>query len=398
MLSDKPLSGMLCGDVGSGKTAVAVCAAYFAAMSGKQTCVIAPTEILAAQHFETFSKVLGGLGVRCALLTGSTPVKDKRAALAAVEKGEVSVAIGTHALLSDALVFNALSLAIIDEQHRFGVAQRTKLVSKGANCDILTLSATPIPRSLRLTMFGDVDIFEVERRFENDNISTFVVGEEKRKSMLAYIAKAATENGAQACIVAPMIEDGEGISKGEAAVELHKEFAKAFPHVTAALLHGKQKAADKAAAVAAFREGDVQVLISTTVIEVGIDVPNASILAVFSAERFGLASLHQLRGRVGRNGAKAYCFLYTEKDGELVRLKTMCEERDGIKVAERDYELRGAGEWLGEKQSGKAAFSPSIAQMKLAREVSECVDITEAIIPELREYSEKNNLNRVTLI
>ncbi|MDR0855621.1 MAG: ATP-dependent DNA helicase RecG [Christensenellaceae bacterium] len=398
LLSEKPLNGMLCGDVGSGKTAVCVCVSFFAAMSKRQTAIIAPTEILAEQHLAGFTKILSPFGIKCACLTGSTPAKERREILKGLENDEIAVIIGTHALLTDKIIFNDLAVAIIDEQHRFGVAQRTKLVSKGENVDVLTLSATPIPRSLRLTMFGDVDIFEINRRHSADNIETFVVGTEKRKSMLAYIAKETQADGVQAFIVAPMIEDSEGISaKGEAATELFKEFVKAHPDCKCALLHGKMKAAEKSEVLNKFRSGETRVLISTTVIEVGIDVPNASILTIFSAERFGLASLHQLRGRIGRNGAKSYCFLYTEKDGELYRLKTMCEETDGIKIAERDYELRGAGEWLGERQSGKAIFSPTISQMSLARKIADSINITDSNIPIFKDYCDKNNLDRVTL-
>lgn len=394
--SDKPLNAMLVGDVGSGKTAVAVIAAYFAVKCGKQVAVMAPTEILALQHFKTFSSLLTSFGVKTALLTGSMTTAEKNAVKRAVVSGEVDIIIGTHAVISKGVKFKNLAFAVIDEQHRFGVAQRTALIDKGESVDVLTLSATPIPRSLRLTMFGDIDVINIERRFESDNIITALVPKIKRAEMLSYVV-GECEKGKQAYIVCPRIVDDEGIDSGSVEA-IYKELVKKYGKtVEFALLHGKLSAADKAKILSDFAENKVQILVSTTVIEVGIDVPNASLMIVFGAERFGLATLHQLRGRIGRNGARAYCFLYSEKDEENVRLTTLVKERDGLAIAEEDYEIRGAGEWLGESQSGGGDFfRPTVKLIVTAKSIADGIDVS-ARKDELIEYATRLSLSKVTL-
>ena len=374
--SKKPLNAMLVGDVGSGKTIVALLASAYASLSGYQSAVMTPTEILAVQHYNNFKKILSPFGIRVELLTGSMTAREKNLMQERIYLGLVDIVIGTHAVISKGVKFKNLSFVCIDEQHRFGVAQRTSLMDKGRAVDTLTLSATPIPRSLRLTVFGDINILNIDRRHDSDNIKTAVVTPKKRKEMLDYIVRVCKEEGRQAYIVAPKIYDVEGID-GSSADKLYKDIVKAYgDQVSVGLLHGKQKAADKQKTLTDFSEGKLQILVSTTVIEVGIDVPNASLMAIFDADRFGLATLHQLRGRIGRDGHIAYCFLYTTKSGDdIIRLETLVQERDGLSIAERDCELRGAGDWLGTEQSGRTPTRLSIRLMSEARELSTRVDL-----------------------
>jgi ATP-dependent DNA helicase RecG len=395
--SDKPLCAMLTGDVGSGKTVVAMLAAYFAVRSGYQTAVMAPTEILAAQHYENFKRILSPLGVRIAFLSGSSSVSEKRSVRASVANGSTDIVVGTHTLFSKNSDFRHLGMIVIDEQHRFGVAQRTALVDKGVTVDTLTLSATPIPRSLRLAMFGDVDVIHIDRRHDADNVKTAVVPKEKRDAMLDYIAEECRK-GARAFVVAPRIDDdGEGC---EAAESLYEELKDRYKKkLNIGLLHGRIPVGEKLQTVRAFAEGDTDILVSTTVIEVGVDIPEANIMAIFGAERFGLATLHQLRGRIGRNGSRAYCFLYTDKDpGEQERLHILCEETDGMAVAERDYQLRGAGDFFGESQSGRgfAGINLPVSLVALAKKLADGLDYKK-YEKVLLEYAERSGLKRITL-
>lgn len=394
--SPKPMNAMLVGDVGSGKTIVAVLSSYYAVTCGHQCAIMAPTEILATQHYFTFKDILSPLGVKVALVTGSMPTSEKRKILTQIATHEIDVVVGTHAVISNNVQFADLSYVVIDEQHRFGVAQRTKLIDKGNAVDILTLSATPIPRSLRLTMYADIDVMTLEKRHDSDNVQTSVVTPEKRIAMLDYVV-GECEKGRQAYIVAPKIYDAEGLEEGYAVDALYKKInARYGKRINIAFLHGKLKAEQKTAILEEFRLNRVQMLISTTVIEVGIDVPNASLMCIFDADRFGLATLHQLRGRVGRDGSKAYCFLYTSRaESEIVRLRTLSQERDGLKIAEKDYELRGAGEWMGESQSG-GGNTPSLLLMKRARKIVDQMDFTpyrEALLA----YAERFELNKISL-
>ena len=388
------LNAMLVGDVGSGKTVVALLTAYYAVKCGYQAALMAPTEILAAQHFKTFSKILSPFGVRIKLLTAALPAKEKREIIEAARTGEADIVIGTHAVISEKVAFKKLSLAIIDEQHRFGVAERTALIAKSNSEDTLTLSATPIPRSLRLTVFGDVEVLNIERRYKG-NVTTSVVTKADKKKMLSFIAKECSE-GRQAYVVCPRIRDVEGI-ESSSAERLFKELGKIYAGVLrVGLLHGRMKAAEKQAVLEEFYAGTLDVIVSTTVIEVGIDVPNATVMAVFDADRFGLAALHQLRGRIGRNGDKGYCFLYTEKEDEQPRLKVMTEENDGLEISERDLELRGAGEWLGEEQSGKGGAMLPVRLMIKAKELADKVDLA-AHREELTAYALAKELYKISL-
>ena len=389
------LNAMLVGDVGSGKTIVALLTAYYAVKCGYQVAVMAPTEILAAQHFRTFSGILAPFGVRVSLLTAGLAAKEKRCVVSAAASGETDIVIGTHAVISDAVTFKALSLAIIDEQHRFGVAERTALIAKSRSEDTLTLSATPIPRSLRLTVFGDVEVLNIDRRYVG-NVTTEVVTKAGKKAMLNFIAEECMK-GRQAYVVAPRIRDIEGI-ENSSAEKLYKELTKLYNGKPAVgLLHGKMKAAEKQAVLDDFYSNKISVIVSTTVIEVGIDVPNATVMAVFDADRFGLAALHQLRGRIGRKGDRGYCFLYTEKDAEeQIRLKVMTEETDGLEIAERDLAIRGAGEWLGEEQSGKGGAMLPVRMMIKARELADKVDLN-AHKEELTAYALAKQLYKISL-
>lgn len=395
MNSPKPLNAMIVGDVGSGKTVVALLAAYYAVKCGYQVALMAPTEILAAQHFRTFSDALEPFGVKVRLLTSGLKAEAKRKALAAVSLGAADVTIGTQAVISKGVEFKKLSLVIIDEQHRFGVAERTALLKKSGSADTLTLSATPIPRSLRLTVFGDVDVLNVDKRYSG-NISTTVVTPKYRKAMLEYVRKECA-SGKQAYIVAPRIFDIEGIESAS-VVKLYKELGALYSgEFGTALLHGKMKAEEKERVLNDFYAGRTSVLVSTSVIEVGIDVPNASVMVIFDADRFGLAALHQLRGRIGRNGEAGKCFLYTEKnEDEIVRLQIMTEETDGMNIAERDLELRGAGEWLGEEQSGRGGAGVSVAMMAKARRLADAVDLN-AHREELIAYALAKQLYKISL-
>lgn len=394
--SSKPMNSMLVGDVGSGKTIVAVLTAYYAVSCAHQCAVMAPTEILATQHYFTFNDVLSPFGVKVALVTGSMPAGERKKILAQIASHEIDIVVGTHAVISGNVHFADLSYVVIDEQHRFGVAQRTKLIDKGNAVDILTLSATPIPRSLRLTMYADIDVMTLERRHDSDNIQTSVVTPDKRVAMLDYVVSEC-EKGRQAYIVAPKIFDAEGLEEGYAVDALYKTInAKYGKRINIALLHGKLKAEQKTAILEEFKANRVQMLVSTTVIEVGIDVPNASLMCIFDADRFGLATLHQLRGRVGRDGSKAYCFLYTSRaESEIIRLRTLSQERDGLRIAERDYELRGAGEWMGESQSG-GGNTPSLLLMKRAREIVDKMDFSP-YREMLLAYAERFELDKISL-
>ncbi|MFI3229426.1 MAG: ATP-dependent DNA helicase RecG [Bacillota bacterium] len=399
LLSNNPLNAMIIGDVGCGKTIVALLSAYFAVKSGKQVAIMAPTEILARQHFNNFTQILDELGIRVSLLIGGLDAKTKNAVRSAVKCGDVDIVIGTHALVTKYSDFYNLSLMIVDEQHKFGVATRTALMDKGKNIDIITLSATPIPRSLRLTMFGDIDVINIDRRYNSNNIKTAIVKAEKRDDMFKYIVSEC-KKGKQAYIVAPSILDDEGKTM-EATETVFSELQELYgKEVNIVQLHGKMTNKDKNDAMAQFSSGKASILISTTVIEVGVDVPHASLMAILDADRFGLATLHQLRGRIGRDGGGAFCFLHTTKklENEILRLTTLVNEQDGAKIAERDYELRGAGEWLGANQSGSdcSGISLTIQSMKKAKAIADCIDTTNNQ-KELLAYAEALNLQKISL-
>ena len=353
-----PMNRLVQGDVGSGKTMVAAAAAYLAVKNGRQAALMAPTEILAEQHHASLSRLFAPLGISVGLLTGSMTVKEKRQTRELIANGQIRLAVGTHALLSEATVFQDLGLVITDEQHRFGVGQRSRLSSKGTDPHLLVMSATPIPRTLALLMYGDLDVSIInELPPGREAVDTFLVNESYRPRINAFIRKQVAE-GHQCFVVCPAVEENEelGIKAAETWAETLQKTV--FPDLRIALLHGKMKAAEKEAAMASFARGESDVMVATTVIEVGVDVPNATLMVIEDADRFGLSQLHQLRGRVGRGKAKSYCILTSHNRNQetLMRLKALCKTTDGFKIAEEDLKLRGPGDFFGSRQSGLPTF------------------------------------------
>ncbi|MBC8570838.1 ATP-dependent DNA helicase RecG [Zongyangia hominis] len=354
MTAGTPMNRLVQGDVGSGKTMVAAAAVYFAARNGAQSALMAPTEILALQHFETLAPVLEPLGVKAALLTGSTRAAKRRELLKSLQAGEIQLLIGTHAIIEETVTFDRLGLVVTDEQHRFGVAQRVRLLSKGENPHVLVMSATPIPRTLAQTIYCDLDLSVIDELPPGrQKIETYCIGSDKRMRAFGFIQKH-LDAGKQAYIVCPLVEAGEA-SDLKPATEYAKLLAdRYFSGYTVGLLHGKMKPKDKEAAITRFKNGEIQLLVSTTVVEVGVDVPNAVIMMIENAERFGLSQLHQLRGRVGRGRDQAYCILLSDAKGEQTRkrLQVMCRTTDGFAIAKEDLNLRGPGDFFGLRQHG----------------------------------------------
>ncbi len=355
MMSGRQMNRLLQGDVGSGKTAVAASLAYNAAKSNMQSALMAPTEVLANQHYDTFLSLFKDSDISCAILTGSTKAKEKSLIKERLKTGEIDLIIGTHALIQDDVIFKNLGLVITDEQHRFGVKQRTGLCSKGFNPHVYVMSATPIPRTLALMVFGDLDISVLDELPPGrQEIKTYCVPSSKREDMFNFI-KAHLDEGKQAYIVCPLVEKSELI-EGLVDVEAYYEKAQSvyFKDYTLGFLHGKMSPKEKDNIMGKFKNGEIQLLISTVVIEVGVDVPNAVIMVVENAERFGLSQLHQLRGRVGRGKDKSYCILVTDSKSEISqsRMKIMCSTTDGFKIADEDLKLRGPGDFFGTRQHG----------------------------------------------
>ena len=351
----KPMNRLIQGDVGSGKTAVAAYAAWLAFEGGYQTAMMAPTEILARQHYETLSRLLAPAGVRVGLLLGSMKATEKKALHAALAAGEVDLVVGTHALLSEGVEYANLGLAITDEQHRFGVGQRSALSAKAAvPPHVLVMSATPIPRTLALLIYGDLDVTVIDELPPGRTpVETFLVGEDKRQRMYGFVRKQVAE-GRQVYIICPAVEEGED-SDLKAVTAFAKELAEVvFPELRVAFVHGKLKSREKEKVMAAFSAGEIDVLVSTTVVEVGVDVPNASLMVIENAERFGLSQLHQLRGRVGRGQWQSYCVLVSGNRSSETRerLRYFTQTTDGFKIAEKDLELRGPGDFFGQRQHG----------------------------------------------
>ena len=356
MTSGRPMNRLCQGDVGSGKTMVAAGCAWFAAQSGWQTALMAPTEILARQHYESLSPLLARLGMTCALLTGSTRAKERRETLAALAEGRIDLCIGTHALLTEDVQYGRLGLVITDEQHRFGVAQRSGLAHKGASPHTLVLSATPIPRTLALIIYGDLEVSVIDELPPGrQQVDTFAVGEKYRQRLNGFIRKQVAE-GHQVFIICPLVEEnGETQDERKAVTAYARHLQQqVFPELRVAVLHGRMKSGEKEKVMAAFAAGESDILVSTTVVEVGVDVPNATLMVVENAERFGLSQLHQLRGRVGRGRAKSWCVLLSDSRNEETRrrLKVMTETNDGFKIAEEDLRLRGPGDFFGSRQHG----------------------------------------------
>jgi len=359
MQSDAPMHRLVQGDVGSGKTIVAFSAMFAAMENGYQTALMAPTEILAEQHGRNAKRFFAETGYRVELLTGSTKAAEKREILRGLAAGEVNAVVGTHAIIQEGVEFERLGLAVIDEQHRFGVMQRAELQSRGYNPDILVMTATPIPRSLAMTVYGDLDVSVIDELPPGRTpVKTVVVGEDKREGVYKGIERE-IRLGRQAYVVYPLIEESAKLDL-KAAKEMYEELRdRVFPGFSVGLLHGKMKPAEKEAVMADFVGGRLQILVSTTVIEVGVDVPNASLMVIEHAERFGLSQLHQLRGRVGRGSEQSFCVLLTGDKRTATareRLGIMEETNDGFRIAEKDLEIRGQGDILGTKQSGLPTF------------------------------------------
>ena len=372
-----PMNRLVQGDVGSGKTMVAAAAACCAARNGCQTALMAPTEILAEQHYASLSRLFAPMGISVALLTGSMTAKEKKAVRDGLLDGSVQIAVGTHALISESTVFHNLGLVITDEQHRFGVGQRSRLGAKGDDPHLLVMSATPIPRTLALLMYGDLEVSVLDELPPGrQTVDTFLVGESYRPRINAFIRKQVAE-GHQCFVVCPAVEEnGElGIKAASAWADTLQRTV--FPDLRIALLHGQMKGAEKEAAMAAFARQESDVLVATTVIEVGVDVPNATLMVIEDADRFGLSQLHQLRGRVGRGSSKSYCILTTHNRNPdtIQRLKALCKTADGFRIAEEDLRLRGPGDFFGSRQSGLPAFrmadlSFDLGLLKQAQEAS----------------------------
>ncbi|MBQ2061649.1 MAG: ATP-dependent DNA helicase RecG [Oscillospiraceae bacterium] len=356
MAGARPMNRLCQGDVGSGKTMVAAGCIWFAAQSGWQSAMMAPTEILARQHYEGLSPLFTKFGLTCALLTGSTKAKERREILAGLADGSIDVCIGTHALLTEDVQYQHLGLVVTDEQHRFGVNQRSALGQKAEHPHMLVLSATPIPRTLALVIYGDLDVSIInELPPGRQKVDTYAVDESYRPRINAFVRKQVAA-GHQVFIVCPLVGDADTIPDERKAVTAYVEKLRTevFPDLRIAVLHGKMKPKEKDGVMSTFAAGGIDILVSTTVVEVGVDVPNANTMVVENAERFGLSQLHQLRGRVGRGSAKSYCILLSDSDSEETkrRLKVMTQTNDGFKISEEDLRIRGPGDFFGERQHG----------------------------------------------
>ncbi|MBQ1223945.1 MAG: ATP-dependent DNA helicase RecG [Oscillospiraceae bacterium] len=351
MSSGERMNRLVQGDVGSGKTAVAAAACWTVMKNGGQAALMAPTEVLASQHYENLAPLMARFGIKTALLTGKTKVGERRKILAGLSSGEIGFAVGTHALFSEDVAYFDLDLVVCDEQQRFGVDQRAALASKGGEPHVLVMSATPIPRTLSLVLYGDLDVSIIDELPPGRKpVATYVVGESMRQRIEAFVRKQ-TEQGHQVYIVCPAIDEDDTEELKSVSEYAGSLASKVYGDLRVGILHGRMKPAEKEKAMELFRKGETDILVSTTVIEVGVDNPNATLMVIENAERFGLSQLHQLRGRVGRGSAESFCVLMTDKTGSE-RLKALAETNDGFKIAEKDLEIRGPGEFFGSRQSG----------------------------------------------
>ena len=403
MTSDTVMNRLLQGDVGSGKTAVSLCAIYLAVKSGYQVSFLAPTEVLARQNYEILCKYLREYNV--ALLTGSVTKKEKTIIKQKVLNGEYNIVVGTHAIIQEDVEFKNLALCVCDEQQRFGVAQRSALFDKGSSVDVLVMSATPIPRTLSLIFYGDLDISTIlDKPVNRQEIQTGIVPENRFSDMVEFIRKQ-LDAGRQAYFVCPKI-DGDDEGEIISVKELYQDLTNILPNYNIGLLHGKLKDSQKTQIMTDFKEGKYHILVSTTVIEVGVDVPNATIMVINSAERFGLSQLHQLRGRVGRSDLKSYCFLLCNKESEKSKERLLAIKNcsDGFKISEIDYDIRGGGDFLGERQSGKflsnlggLKYSSSVIFFAKALSDEACSDTNNLISFKNLAILEYERLKNVTL-
>ena len=377
MEQDKSMNRLLQGDVGSGKTVVAMISAYKAVKSGYQVAVLAPTAILATQQIENFQKILEKFDIRCELLISGITKKKKTEILEKLQNGEIDILIGTHAMLEENVTFKNLGLVVTDEQHRFGVKQRTTMAQKGENPDVLVMSATPIPRTLALILYGDLDISVIDELPPNrKKIETFAVTKALEDRVNNFVRKQVDE-GRQAYIVCPLVEESEE-NDLQSVISLYEKCkTEVFPNYRIEYIHGKMKQKEKDDIMERFKNGEIDILISTTVIEVGVDVPNSSIMVIEDAQRFGLAQLHQLRGRVGRGEYQSYCILKYEGKGKNTRerMKIMTQTNDGFVISQKDLELRGSGDFFGTNQHGIPDFKianlfTDIDILKLAQEAA----------------------------
>ncbi|MGZ0041905.1 ATP-dependent DNA helicase RecG [Paenibacillus polymyxa] len=374
------MNRLLQGDVGSGKTVVAAIGLFATVRSGFQGALMVPTEILAEQHMRSLQKLFEPFGISVGLLTGSTTGKKRKELLAALQMGLLDIVVGTHALIQEDVYFRQLGLVVTDEQHRFGVNQRSVLRRKGYNPDVLTMTATPIPRTLAITAFGDMDVSTISERPKGRiPISTYWVKHELMDRVLGFISRE-VDQGRQAYLICPLIEESEKLDV-QNAIDLHIQMQQAFPHYRVGLLHGRMTPAEKEEVMRSFYANEVQLLVSTTVVEVGVDVPNATLMVIMDADRFGLSQLHQLRGRVGRGAHASYCVLIADPKSEVgqERMKVMTDTDDGFEVARRDLDLRGPGDFFGTKQSGLPEFrlADMVADFEVLEKARE--DATELI-------------------